>query len=56
MPNRNKHAEIVPIDYCLKNKDRVVVLTDDLAYGYKEDYIERANTDYAKKKMKKYRK
>ena len=46
--------EIVPIDYCLKNKDRVVVLTDDLAYGYKEDYIERANTDYAKKKMKKF--
>lgn len=44
--------EIVPIDYCLKNKDRVVVLTDDLAYGYKEDYIERANTDYAKEKLK----
>lgn len=45
--------EIVPIDYCLNNKDRVIVLTDDLAYGNRKDLIEKANTEYAKKKIKK---
>ena len=44
--------EIVSIDYVLKNKDRVIVLTDDLAYGYRKDLIDRANTKYAKKKIK----
>lgn len=45
--------EIVSIDYCLNNKDRVIVLTDDLAYGNRKDLIEKANTEYAKKKIKK---
>ena len=44
--------EIVPIDYILENKDRVIVLTDDLAYGHGEYLINRANTEYAKKKIK----
>ena len=44
--------EIVPIDYILENKDRVIVLTDDLAYGNRKDLIDRANTEYAKKKIK----
>jgi len=48
--------EIVPVDYILKNKDRVIVLTDDLSYGYREDWIDRANTGYAKKKIGKNRK
>ena len=38
--------EIVPIDYCLNNKDRVIVLTDDLAYGHRKDLVEKANTEY----------
>ena len=46
--------EIVPIDYLLNNKDRVIILTNDLAYGNREDLIEKANTDYAKKKMKEF--
>ena len=44
--------EIVPIDYCLNNKDRVIVLTDDLAYGHRKDLVEKANTEYAKKKIR----
>ena len=44
--------EIVPIDYCLNNKDRVVVLTDELAYGNRKDLIKKANTEYAKMKIK----
>jgi len=43
--------EVVPIDYILENKDRVIVLTDDLAYGHRKELIERANTYYAKNKM-----
>ena len=44
--------EIVPIDHILENKDRVIVLTDDLAYGHRKDLIKSANTEYAKTKMK----
>ena len=44
--------EIVPIDYILNTKDRVIVLTDDLAFGNREDLIEKANTEYAKMKIK----
>ena len=45
--------EIVPIDYILESKDRVIVLTDDLAYGNRKNLIEKANTEYAKMKIKK---
>ena len=43
---------IVTIDYILNNKDRVIVLTDDLAYGNKDDLIKMANTKYAREKIK----
>ena len=43
--------EIVPIDHILENKDRVIVLADDLAYGNRKDLVKRANTEYAKKKI-----
>ena len=46
--------EIVPIDYCLRNKDRVIILTDDLSYGYRERWIDIANTVYAKEKLKSF--
>lgn len=48
--------EIVPIDYILENKDRVIVLTDDLAYGNRKDLIDKANTEYDKKKIKEFNK
>ena len=36
------NEEYVPIDYVLKNKDRVRIVTDDLSYGQREDWIEKA--------------
>lgn len=44
--------DIMPINYILQNKDRVIVLTDDLAYGHRKDLIDRANTEYAREKLK----
>lgn len=43
--------EYVPIDYMLQNKDRVRVVTDDLSYGPREDWINRAQTSLAKRKI-----
>ena len=43
--------EMIPIDYVLQNKDRVILLTDNLSYGYREEWAEKANTIYAKKKI-----
>ncbi len=48
--------EYVPIDYILQNKDRVRIITDDLSYGPREDWIDKAQTSYAKKKIKEFNK
>ena len=46
--------EYVPIDYVLKNKDRVRIVTDDLSYGPREDWIEKAHTSLAKRKINEF--
>ena len=46
--------EYVPIDYVLKNKDRVRIVTDDLSYGPREDWIEKAQTSHARRKIKEF--
>ncbi|MDO4962703.1 MAG: TGS domain-containing protein, partial [bacterium] len=46
--------EYVSVDYQLKNKDRVKVITDDLSYGPREDWISKAKTSYAKEKIKEF--
>ena len=46
--------EYVPIDYILQNKDRVRIVTDDLSYGPREDWIDKAHTSLAKKKIRKF--
>ncbi len=43
--------ELVPIDYILKNKDRVIALTDDFSYGSRENWIDMANTVSAQVKL-----
>ncbi len=48
--------EYVPIDYILKNKDRVRIITDDLSYGPREDWIEKAQTAKAKKRILDFKK
>ena len=46
----------VPIDTTLKNKDRVRIITDDLSYGPREDWIDKVVTTTAKKKIKEFNK
>jgi GTP pyrophosphokinase len=43
--------EVVPIDYKLQNKDRVVILTDELSSGPKEEWIDKVRTTKAKRKI-----
>ena len=46
--------ECVPVDYVLKNKDRVRIVTDVLSYGPREDWIDKAKTSYARKRIKEF--
>lgn len=46
--------EYVQIDYILQNKDRVRIVTDDLSYGPREDWIDKAHTSLAKKKIREF--
>lgn len=48
--------EYVPVDYQLKNKDRVRIITDNLSFGPREDWIEKAQTSHAKRKIKEFNK
>ena len=46
--------EYVPVDYILKNKDRVRIITDELSYGPREEWINKAHTSLAKRKIKEF--
>lgn len=46
--------EYVNVDYVLKNKDRVLVITDDLSFGPRDNWIDIAQTSTAKKKIKEF--
>ena len=46
--------EYVSIDYVLQNKDRVRIVTDDLSYGPREDWIDKAHTSLAKRKIREF--
>ena len=46
--------EYVPVDYVLQNKDRVRIVTDDLSYGPREDWEDKAQTSLAKRKIKEF--
>ena len=48
--------ECVPVNYVLSNKDRVRIVTSDLAFGPRDDWIDKAHTSYAKKKIKEFNK
>lgn len=43
--------EYVGVDYMLQNKDRVKIITDELSFGPREDWINKAKTTYAKRKI-----
>ncbi len=48
--------EYVPINYELKNKDRVRIITDELSFGPRGDWLDIAKTSYAKKKIREFNK
>ena len=46
--------ELVSVDYILKNKDRVRIITDELSFGPKDDWIDKVQTSLAKRKIKEF--
>lgn len=46
--------EAVPIDYILKNKDRVRIITDELSYGPRENWLDKAQTSFARRQIKEF--
>ena len=46
--------ESVPLDYTLKSKDRIRIITDELSFGPRENWINIARTTYAKKRIKEF--
>ena len=42
------------LGYTLKNKDRVIAITDDMSYGPREDWIGKVHTSLAKRKIKEF--
>ena len=48
------NGEYVPDNYILKNKDRVIIITDELSFGPKRNWEIIANTSYAKSKIKEF--
>ena len=46
--------EYVDVDKPLKNKDRVRIITDDLSFGPREDWEDKAVTTYAKRRIREF--
>lgn len=45
----------VDVDYVLQNKDRVRIITDDLSYGPREEWIDKVKTTKAKRKIREFK-
>ena len=48
--------EYVSVDYVLQNKDRVRIVTDELSFGPREDWMDKAKTSLARRKIKEFNK
>lgn len=46
--------EYVPVGYVLQNKDRVRIVTNELSYGPRKDWLDIAKTSLAKSKIKEF--
>jgi relA/spoT family protein len=46
--------EFVSVDYVLKNKDRVRIITDSLSFGPRKEWLDVAKTSLAKKRIKEF--
>lgn len=42
------------VDYLLENKDRVRIITDELSFGPREEWIDKAVTSHAKRKIREF--
>lgn len=47
--------EYKDVDYILKNNDRIRIISDDLSFGPREDWITKAVTTKAKKRIREFR-
>ena len=50
------NEEYEPIDYILQNKDRVRIITDDLSFGPREEWLNKVKTTRAKRKIREFNK
>ena len=50
------NGEYEPIDYILQNKDRVRIITDDLSFGPREEWLNKVKTTRAKRKIREFNK
>ena len=48
------NEEHVPIDYRLKNKDRVKIITDELSFGPREEWLDKVVTTRARRKIREF--
>ncbi len=48
------NEEYAPIDYKLKNKDRVRIITDDLSFGPRKEWLDKVVTTRARKKIREF--
>ena len=48
------NEEHVPIDYQLKNKDRVKIITDELSFGPREEWLDKVVTTRARRKIREF--
>ena len=49
------NEEYKDVDYILKNNDRVRIIRDDLSFGPREEWITKAVTTKAKKRIKEFK-
>lgn len=56
MVSATVNDEYVSVDYELKNKDRVRIVTDSLSFGPRENWLEITHTARAKQKIKEFNK
>ena len=50
------NGEYESIDYILQNKDRVRIITDDLSFGPREEWLNKVKTTRAKRKIREFNK
>ena len=50
------NGDNVPVTYTLHNHDRVRVVTDDLAFGPKEDWLDNVHTSTARRRIREFNK